>query len=97
MTLLKDKINMSIKNSNFENKKLSIKDAQKLIDKMADILVTTNLQNKIITEETAKLDESFENSDDYVQRIDNVKKAIIIFAIFSRLSKVKFVSKNSHI
>ncbi len=72
-----EKLGLSEKFLNFENKKLSIKDAQKLIDKMADILVTTNLQNKIITEETAKLDESFENSDDYVQRIDNVKKAII--------------------
>lgn len=72
-----EKLGLSEKFLNFENKKLSIKDAKKLIDKMADILVTTNLQNKIITEETAKLDESFENSDDYVQRIDNVKKAII--------------------
>lgn len=61
-----EKLGLSEKFLNFENKKLSIKDAKKLIDKMADILVTTNLQNKIITEETAKLDESFENSDDYV-------------------------------
>lgn len=60
-----------------ESKILSVKNAKKIINKIADIRRTTSNQVEIFAQEMAKYDASCDNDANFVQKLENTKKNII--------------------